>query len=433
MPITLKQSDEVAFGPYGGAELFFADIDGDGQVEILAYQGPGVFGTKMYHHFPQVAAAYPKSTCLTAFKKDGTRLWTFGEPNPTDRPYICHAHESIVATGDVDGDGVIEVALADGDTIHLLDGPTGKPRGQAKLDRDNFYIVQILGEPTDKGEAALVVKNGEGGTDHWRYGEPLIGFDKDMNVAIEPVDIPGAGHHILVLDLDGDGRSEYLVGYCMLKPSGEWSGIPESIDPANVDAGEEHVDYTDVLWLSDTEFLLGFAGSNRGYLVRNDGRTLFSRPDTHVQGCAVGRFRSDSEYQIIIYNDNGPLVLYDARGTELWRIPTDERWPLGMPHAPSCHSFHRNRPVIKFTLDKDYLLFTDGGWPWGMDGDGEIVVDFEVPANSEQPELDIPKQARGDDMGYGYATKIVDWAGNGTPHAVIYDRRHLWAYPLEAK
>ena len=426
----IGHSEEVVFGPYGGAELFFADIDGDGQPEILAYQGPGVFGAGMYREWPHVAAAYPRSTCLSAFKKDGTRLWTFGEPNPPARPYICHAHEACVAAGDVDGDGVVEVALADGDTIHLLDGPTGQPRAKAAMERDNFFIVQVLGEPTGPGEAALVVKNGEGGYDGWRYGEPLVGLDAQMDLAWAPTAIPGAGHHILRLDLDGDGRTEFLVGYCMVKPSGEWKCIVDAVDPASVDADHDHVDYTDVLRLPDGAFVLGFAGSSKGYLVTSNGRTLFAHPDRHVQGCALGRFRSDSDYQLAIYNDDGPMVLYSPDGAELWRVPTQERWPLGMPKACDGHPFHRNRPIVRCTIDRDYVLFTDGGWPWAMDGEGRIAAEFEPPERSKQPEMQIPERARADDMGYGFATQIVDWDGDGTMSAVIYDRRHLWVFPL---
>jgi hypothetical protein len=416
--------------------LFFADLDGDGQVEILAYQGPGVFGARMYRSWPQVAPACPQSTCLSAFTKDGTRRWTFGEPNPTDPPYICHAHESCVAVGDVDGDGVVEVALAAGDTLYLLDGPTGRPRAQAALPEDNFFIVQILGEPTDGQEAALVVKNGEGGYGPWRYGEPVIGLNANLEVAWGSVALPGGGHHVLALDLDQDGRREYLVGYALVRPSGEWTCLVDAVDPATVNPSEEHVDYTDVLALGPevgaglgaSPFVLGFAGSNKGYLVTHEGRTLFVRPDVHVQGCALGRFRADSAYQLALYNDDGPLSLYDPTGRELWRVPTPELWPLGQPQSCAGHVFHRNRPLVKLSLDQDYLLFTDGGWPWAMDGEGQIVVHFEPPAHSRQPEAAIPAKARGDDMGYGFATQSVNWDSDDRLQPVIYDRRYLWVF-----
>ena len=63
-----------------------------------------------------------------------------------------------------------------------------------------------------------------------------------------------------------------------------------------------------------------------------------------------------------------------------------------------------------------------------MDGEGNIALEFEPPANSRQPERELPPRARGDDLGYGFATKIVDWDGDGVKEAVIYDRRYLWVY-----
>ncbi|MBT3382011.1 MAG: hypothetical protein HN742_26210 [Lentisphaerae bacterium] len=433
MPLTeLEHTSEIAFGAYGGAELFFADIDGDGQLEILAYQGPGVFGTRIFHGLPAVAAHYPTSTCLSAFKKDGRRLWTFGTPNDLGTPYISHAHESCVATGDVDGDGTVEIALADGDRVLLIDGPTGELRRTAMLPEDNFFIVQILGSPTAPNEAAVVVKNGETGYGTWSYGEPVLGLNARMEPAWPGQAIPGGGHHILVLDTDQDGRPEYLTGYCMVKPSGEWTCIVDAVAPASVNAGTDHVDYTDVLHTEAGGFVLGIAGSSRAYLVNDEGKTLFHAPDKHVQGSALGRFRNDSDYQLAIYNDDGPMVLYEPDGNELWRVSTSDResWPLGMPEAAQGHRFHRNRPIMTLPTEPNHILFTDGGWPWAMDGDAGLAVTFVPPAASRQPEMEIHPQARADDMGYGFATKIVDWNGDGNPEAVIYDRRYLWSFPL---
>jgi len=432
--LCLKLSQELPFGAYGGAELFFVDLDRDGRPEVLAYQGPGVFGARLYSGLPQVKPALPKSTCLTAFRQDGTRLWTWGTPNPADRPYTSHAHESCVAAGDVDGDARMEVAVADGRKVYLLDGLTGGVRAEAEMPEDNFYIVQVLGEPVAPGEAAVVVKNGEGGYGQWRYGEPLIALDAQLKPVWGPVAIPGAGHHILALDLDREKGNEFLVGYCAVKPSGKIAWTVDAIDPARLDAGKEHVDYTDVRRLPSGNQLLAFAGSNRSYLVECGGRTLFTHPGPHPQGSALGRFRDDSEFQVAVYNADGPLVLYDPSGRELWQRPTPHRWPLGCPKASEGHRFHRNGPIKPLAipragqLAKDYVIFTDGGWPWGMDGEGNITLEFEPPPNSRQPEFELLPRARADDLGYGFATKIVDWDGDGVNEAVIYDRRYLWVY-----
>jgi hypothetical protein len=360
-------------------------------------------------------------------------LWTWGEPNPADRPYICHAHESCVAVGDVAGEGRAEVALADGRTVYLLDGSTGKERASASLPYDNFYIVQVLGARTQENEAALVVKNGEAGYESWRYGEPLIALNSRLKTVWGPVAIPGAGHHILSLDLDGDGRKEYLIGYCAVKPDGRIVWMLDCISPAQLDAGKGHVDYADILRLPSGEMRISFAGSSRAYLAADGGRTLFAHPGKHVQGCALGRFRADSEFQVAIYNDDGPMVMYDRAGRELWQRSTPNLWPLGMPKACEGRPFHRNRPIMSFSHQgRDWIVVTDGGWPWGMDGEGEITLRFEPPANSRQPEHDLPAGARGDDLGYGFATKVLDWDGDGRAEALVYDRRYLWVFKPSA-
>jgi len=433
-PLCLKLAREVPLGAFGGAELLFADLDGDGRPEVLAYQGPAVFGAKLYRGWPQVKPALPKSTCLVALRQNGARLWTWGTPNPTDRPFTSHAHESCVAAGDVDGDGRVEIALADGRKIYLLDGLTGRVRAEAEMPEDNFYIVQVLGQRVGPGEAAVVVKNGEGGYGRWRYGEPLIALDAQLKPVWGPVAIPGAGHHILALDLDGLKGNEFLVGYCAVKPSGKIAWTVDAVDPARVDPDREHVDFTDVLRLASGRMLLGVAGSNRSYLFEPGGRTLFTRPGRHPQGCALGRFRDDSEFQMAIYNADGPMVLYDPSGRELWQRSTPRRWPLGCPKACEGRVFHRNGPIKPFSVPRsgkpalDYVIFSDGGWPWGMDGQGNIGLEFAAPPNSQQPERELPPRARADDLGYGFATKIVDWDADGAKEAVIYDRRFLWVY-----
>ncbi|MCX7886680.1 MAG: hypothetical protein N3B01_05400 [Verrucomicrobiae bacterium] len=422
--ICLKLLLELPIVDYAPAELFFADLDRDGRPEIVAYQGAAVFGARLYRDLPQVKPALPKSTCLIALRQDGTRLWSWGTPNPTGKPYTSHAFESCVATGDLDSDGKVEVALADGRKVYLFDGLTGRVRAEAEMPEDNFYIVQVLRD-------RVVVKNGEGGYGKWRYGEPVIGFDAKLKPVWGPVAIPGGGHHILALKED----NAFLIGYCAVKRSGEIAWTVDAIDPAKLDPGKEHVDYTAALRLASGKLLFAFAGSNKAYLVEHGGRTLFARAGPHPQGCAIGRFRDDSEFQVAIYNaPDGPIVLYDMAGNELWQRPAPRRWPLGCPKSCEGRVFHRNRPIVSLAVPrpgkpaKDYIVYTDGGWPWGMDGDGNITLEFEVPPNSRQPEHELPARARADDLGYGFATQVVDWDGDGTNDAVIYDRRYLWVY-----
>ena len=51
-------------GDHGDAECFFADINGDGQPEIIAYQGPGVFGARMFRALPHVSLVSATAMCF---------------------------------------------------------------------------------------------------------------------------------------------------------------------------------------------------------------------------------------------------------------------------------------------------------------------------------------------------------------------------------
>ncbi len=431
---TIKPILEISFEEKGGAEYFFSDIDGDGKPEIITYQGPGVFGSEIFKRSKHIEDVFPKSVSVSAFRFDGTCLWTWGDPNPSDKPYISHAYESCVTTGDIDGDGLVEVVIADGDRVIVLDGKTGSEKAIGTLPEDNFYIIQVVGESTEKNQAAIVIKNGETGYRKWCYGEPVIGLNSKLEPVWEPKAIPGGGHHILAMDLNNDGRKEYLIGYCAVGLDGEVLWTVDSVNPSLLDAVGEHVDYTDIICKQNGEKLLAMAGSNKLYLVEKNGKTIFSVPGSHVQGSAIGHFRSDSEFQVALYNaPDGPMVLYDPSGKKIWSQSTLRNWPLGMPACCENRRFHRNRPIVTlFGKEQDWIGFADGGWPWAMDGNGEVNLKFQPPENSCQVEPEVPLSAalRGDDIGYGFALQSLDIDNDGEKEAIIYNRNFLWAYKI---
>jgi hypothetical protein len=425
----VKAEAVVCFGDQGGAELFFKDIDGDGRPEILAYQGSGVFGAKnIYETRPYVTENFPK-LCVSAFKPEGTCVWTWGEPNIG--PYISHAHESCVAAGDIDGDGRTEVAVADGARVILLDGATGEVRAEKKLPDDNFYVIQVLGQPAQKGEAAILVQNEEDGYHGWGYGQPTIGLTASLDIAWGPREVTGSGHAIWPADINGDGRNEYLSGYTLLDASGNVLWVLDSVDPKQYDPLHDHVDYTDLRFYRDKK-VIAVAGSSKVYLSTLEGRTIFSHPGPHVQGCALGRFRKDSDFQLAVYNaPDGPIQLYDPLGKLIWERESPRRWPFPLSAAVTRNPFHRNRPIIAAGGTREWIIYSDGGWPWGMDGTGEISLEFVFPPQAAQPEFPLPKGARSDDMGFGFAVQAVDIDGDGRQEILIYDRRTLWVYRTE--
>ena len=433
----LRVVSEIAFGEYGGAECFFYDLDGDGKKEIVTYQGPGIFGTALLKDHPRcghVREFFPRSVCVSAFRLDGTRLWTWGAPNAGERPYICHSAECVAACGDIDGDGAVEVAVADGDRVVVLDGRTGAEKGTGALPWDNFYIIAALGAPTGGDEAAVVVKNGEMGYEGWGYGEPVIGLNSGLAIAWGPVALSGGGHHILALDLNGDGRKEYLNGYQAVAPDGTVLWTVDGVDPGAVNIGEMHVDLYDWMPGPEGRKLIAIAGSDKCYLVEEGGRTVFSYRGVHCQGVALGRFRGGEGRQMALYNSPaGPMQLLDLEGVHYWAARTERRWPLGAPACFERGRFHKNRPIVTVpTAEGDYIGYADGGWPWGMDGEGRISLEFEAPASSryDEPSFEPRPRARLDDLGYGFYLQAVDLEGKGVKEAVIYDRRFLWRYDL---
>jgi len=430
---TTSPIDEIAFERHGGAECFPVDIDGDGAQEILTYQGPAVFGASFFRNLDHVKPLLPKSVSVSAFRAGGERMWTWGEPNPAGFPYVSHSYEACVAAGDIDSDGRTEVVLADGDRVVVLDGQTGKEKGSALLPDDNYYILQVAGEPTGPGEAAIVIKNGECGTGHWQYGEPVLGLTADLQITWGPKAVAGGGHHILAADLNGDGRKEYLIGYCAVGLDGQILWTVDALDPDKVDQGSQHVDYTDVFTTAEGKKMFSIAGSDRIYLVEIGGRTVFSQSNIHCQGTAIGQFGTDSEFQVALYNSpDGPMVLYDPSGKELWSVTTQRSWPMGTPQGCEEGRMHRNRPIVRLEGKKTWIGYADGGWPWGMDDDGKVSLVFEPPENAVKPAcpVEITSKIRVDDIGYSYAMRVCDINNDGRQEALIYDRRFMWVYPL---
>ncbi|OGV45558.1 MAG: hypothetical protein A2017_12135 [Lentisphaerae bacterium GWF2_44_16] len=435
-PLKLPIKGEINFDIYGGDEYFFYDLDADGSMEIISYQGPATLGSKMYSAIPDISSYLPHNTSLSAFRLDGTRLWTWGKPYNETLPHVSHAYESTVSIADIDGDGICEVVLADGNRLVILNGINGTEKNVVSLEHDNYYIVQAINGPLKPDEAVIVIKNGEGGYEPWNYSEPVVGFNSHLQPVWGPLRITGGGHHILAMDINHDSELEYLIGYCLLKANGKILWTVDSVVPENCRQLPQHVDYTSYFMKNDGQYMLALAGSERAYLVTENGKTKFSRPDTHPQGAALGRFRTDSEYQAAFYNaPDGPMVLFDSNGTELWRNNTPRKWPAGLQSCAaqqaSRQPFHRNRPIVTLKgRHTDWVGYADGGWPWGMDGNGRIELQFEVPRHAMKTEYNhqFPFALRRDDLGFSFALKSLDIFNEEQERPIIYDRKHMWIY-----
>jgi len=343
-------------GLHGGAETFFADINADGRLEMITYQGPGIFGARAFCEQPKIKPFLPRHTAVSAFDMTGRILWTWGEPQASDRPYLSHGNEACVSVGDVDGDGRPEVVVALGDAVTVLDGVSGRERRSGSLPEDYFYIVHALDAPTGMREAAIVIKNSEAGYHGAPHGQPVMGLNRALELVWGPKTVPGGGHHILTVPMP-DGRPGYWIGYCAVRPDGTIAWMADAIVPENLDARLQHVDYTDHWRAAAGRNIFAMAaGTPHGYVVADGGGTIFRVEDEHVQGVAGGRFVAGDDdagdnRQVAFYNCHGDtaISLYDLRGKRLWRRKVARRhWDmslmdLSMPDG-TIRRFHRSRP-----------------------------------------------------------------------------------------
>ena len=149
---------------YEPNDATFADVDGDGQLELLI---------KMINkddRFTKAGGIGGEFDYIGCFKLDGTRLWWIDMgPNMSDFQH----NETNIAAFDWDGDGRAECVLraADGTTIHMADGttqvigdksknyrPDNPPSGQYFIhEGDEFllYLDGLTGKPYYVGEYPL--------------------------------------------------------------------------------------------------------------------------------------------------------------------------------------------------------------------------------------------------------------------------------------
>ena len=219
-------------GLASGANIEFADLNGDGQLELLLGQSSKHVAT---------AISLTKLTCLTALNFDGTILWQAGlafdmaAPNATPErasnsalPFRFH---------DLFGDGHPVVVCVFGYDIQVRDAKTGKVLMSAQT--PPTYPV------SDEFKAVI-------GASHARYGDETLNMDvkridfsdtqgagakkeivvsDDFNLAVldplaEPTLHPIFRHRgdlrsaIWIGDIDADGKDEILAGSSVLDDDG---------------------------------------------------------------------------------------------------------------------------------------------------------------------------------------------------------------------
>jgi hypothetical protein len=173
--------------PLGHAGLLVQDLDGDGRAEILVANRRGVFEVG----------------------RDGAGYdirWAY--------PYGFASDPQAIAAGDVDGDGLLEIFVAAGDTIARLDGAT---RREAAVVRLPASVVSSAGGCAD---LRAVDVDGDGAldlvcvvSDRWSTGPgTLLVLDAStLTIEWQTAALAGLGSSVAVGNVDHDPALEIVT------------------------------------------------------------------------------------------------------------------------------------------------------------------------------------------------------------------------------
>ncbi|MCC6446873.1 MAG: hypothetical protein IT210_25905 [Armatimonadetes bacterium] len=306
-PVLWKRFPTQGFG--AGKSVRFADLNGDGRLEILLAQNQkrldsGNFGM---------------ISCLTALTLEGDILWQAGVPNP--------AHGLLTAdvclqAHDIDRDGHVEVVVTKDFRIRILEGATGKLKAEAPtpyasprhprnwLDETAFY--RIVGDAIyfcdleGRGYPQNILLKDRYNT-IWAYDHRLEPLWKHSGET---------GHFPLAYDIDGDGRDEVMAGSTMLSSDGKplWTlDLRDHMDTIAIgrfgpgDGGDLRI----LMTAGDEGFLIG---DIQGNILKRD-RT------GHLQKATVADLdpeRPGLEYATITFwGEPGVVCIYDHAGNRL--------------------------------------------------------------------------------------------------------------------
>lgn len=418
--------------PFGGSIVRLGDIDGDGEQEMLILQSPGQFKSALYVDRDDIGEEDQHLHCLTALTLDGRVLWQDGEPWQREMPYTGHGGARSVRVADVDADGSPEVVVMRRDEVVVLDGATGREKATRTMPADNYlnvYTAQF--GPPEEGRQILCKVN-DRAYEPWDYANPTVVYNPDLSVYRGPFAVRGAGHNMVPMDVDGDGRDELFLGYSLLDS--------QLNEVWRLDLGEDfdyvadHADQIEVSDLNDDgrpEVL--YSGSEDFYVADMDGNLLWQTQAGHSQRAVEGPWGPDGEKRVIMSEKNRGLWGLDADGKVLWNR-TDingyavgrVRWRRGDGRSTWALFRPQLRPIHPTPYESDPSGSRDL-WPRFIDGDGTLLDVFPWEDEYEQPRRRI-RAARSYDCGVRYGTVVSDIDADGLDEVIVHDRRRVWIF-----
>jgi len=283
----------VPLGELSGGFVLPADLNGDGQVELLLSYAQG----------------FSAHVRLVAMDLDGNILWSHGDGavrshasgNPCRPPVTAY---------DFNGDGRTEVvaefwnegepqlvmlAGATGEVLRQIDSPfdmsVRRPEGYGPSRPAPQALVARLDGPGRP--ASVVVKYETSG----RIPALAVAYDHELNKRWEVRDreelwskegASDMGHHAIVADLTGDGRDDVVFGQLAVNSDGR---------PIFRRNFPQHADGIDVFTLDgETRLLITICNTGPAYCLSATGETIWEKTQqevSHGQAGWVGNFLPD--------------------------------------------------------------------------------------------------------------------------------------------
>jgi len=373
---------------YGaGRNVRFGDLDGDGRLDMLIAQ-----------NIQRVRGdAFDPISCLTAVTLDGKVLWQRGKPDPrntlltNDTPFQIH---------DIDGDGKEDVVLVQDFQLKILDGATGRLLNSAWMpemsrtlkerpyDLNSGDSIAFLNLSGAKAPHEMLVK------DRYQY---FWVFSNDLKLLWQGEG--QTGHFPYPLDIDRDGREEFVIGYALWGPDGKrrWSRDADLKDHA------DGIVMGNFSGRPDGPVRVYACGSDEGFLLMGlDGNIIKHLRIGHAQSPTIARYRPDlAGLQLMTINywrNPGIISLFDFEGNLLQQ---DEPIHSGSPLLP-----------VNWRGDgQEFAMLSANVREGGLiDGKLRRVVMFP---DDGHPDL---------------AYNVLDLTGDARDEIVVWDTKEVWIY-----
>jgi hypothetical protein len=255
------------------------------------------------------------TSAVVAQRLDGQVLWRWGNPNIGRRG--LH-HDVACQIYDWDGDGTNEVVVCTKDSLVELDGVTGKERRKIPIPPGASDCLAFANLSGGKRATDVLIKD--------RYTQ-IWALDYSGKL-LWTVRNPGGfktAHQPVPVDLDADGRDAIMAGYALLNPDGQVRWVLENA--AQFSGG--HMDCCRLLHKGktpqDCRLVLTTCAANTLLVVDGNGKVQGKVGGHHYESLNIGRISHDRLGTQILVDlvDGNALSVLDESGTQLLHLKTD--------------------------------------------------------------------------------------------------------------